>query len=130
MQAVELLLEKAKYRALRGQLLSPMELEVLGDIREFLQSFHIVQEGLSAEKTPTLSVSIPLYEKLIVVLKLQREEYPKIAHGINASIRKLNKYIVIARGTRVYTLAMGKYHHQFLRFIKSLTNTCSHSSAV
>lgn len=85
-----------------------MELEVLSDIRSFLHAFQLVQQSVSAEKTPTLSIAIPLYEKLLVLLKLKRRKHKKIAHGVNASIRKVNKYLKKARRTRIYSLAMGK----------------------
>ncbi|KAJ7704561.1 hypothetical protein B0H17DRAFT_1126873 [Mycena rosella] len=42
------------------------------DIRRFLQVPHIVQEIVSAEKTPTLSLVLPMYEKLILYLGMSR----------------------------------------------------------
>lgn len=81
---------------------------MLADIREFLHTFHIAQETLSAEKTPTLPLAVPAYETLIAVLQLLRIKLRNVAHGITASICKLRKYTAKARKTKIYSLAMGK----------------------
>ena len=65
---------------------------------------HKVQELLSAEKTPTVPMVIPAYDRLHTLLKLATKSYPKIAHGIWASIESLEEYTM---KTRVYALAMG-----------------------
>jgi hypothetical protein len=78
------------------------------DIRQFLHIFHIVQELVSAEKTPTLSIVLPVYKKLIVMLKMLRSTLPKLGHGIDAAIAKLEEYLNISRGNKVYGLAMGE----------------------
>lgn len=85
-----------------------MTLQVLTDIRRFLQVLHLVQEIVSAEKTPTLSYVLPLYEQLLVMLKDLAKELPKLSLGINATIRKLEEYFNMSRRTRLYGLAMGK----------------------
>lgn len=99
-------MDKAKHARLRSHKLNAAQLRVLSDIRDFLHSFHLVQEVLSAEKTPTLPMAIPAFENLVELLRLLRETLPKIAHGITASIRKLTKYMLKARKTRIYSLAM------------------------
>jgi hypothetical protein len=57
---------------------------------------HIVQEIVSAEKTPTLSVVLPIYEKLIIMLKNLWAQLPEIAHTITASVEKLEEYLAHA----------------------------------
>ncbi|KAH9844360.1 uncharacterized protein C8Q71DRAFT_697693 [Rhodofomes roseus] len=112
-QAVHKFLQRPRQDAIKHYALSREALEVLQDVREFLQAPHMVQEVLSAQKTPTLSMALPGYEKLIVLLRLLRKKLPRIAHGIDASIRKLEEYLGRSRETKIYVIAMGM--------------TCSHS---
>ena len=88
-------------------LLSSAEHAALMDIRSFLYAPHVVQELLSAEKTPTLSLVLPTYEQLIVLLKHMAERLCKISHAICATINKLEEYFNKSRRNRVYSLAMG-----------------------
>lgn len=67
----------------------------------------MVQELLSAQRTPMLSVILPLYEKLIHELTAAKKDLPKISHAIGASVAKLKEYLSYARKNRVYVLAMG-----------------------
>jgi hypothetical protein len=66
-----------------------------------------VQEIVSAERTPTLSVVLPIYEKLIVMLGDLKTLKPEISHAISASIDKLEEYMAISRRTKIYALAIG-----------------------
>jgi tRNA(Ser,Leu) C12 N-acetylase TAN1 len=84
-----------------------MTLRVLGDIRRFLEVFHVVQEIVSAQKTPTLSMDLPLYENLIVMLRNLDTDLDEISHAIEASIRKLEHYLSLSQRTKIYSLAMG-----------------------
>jgi len=88
--------------------LSEKQLEVLADIRVWLSYFHTVQEIVSAEKTPTLSIVLPLYEQLIKLLDDLKLDLPKLEHAIAASIMKLKEYVVKSRKAKIYVLAMGK----------------------
>lgn len=76
--------------------------------------FHSIQELASAEKTPTLSIILPLYEGLIEMLGLMKTTLPNLSHIIDVSLRKLREYVDKARGTRIYALAMGEAY-EFLR---------------
>ncbi|KAJ3870504.1 hypothetical protein F5051DRAFT_341841, partial [Lentinula edodes] len=89
-------------------LFSAVDIQVLNDIREYLYLFHSIQELASAEKTPTLSIVLPLYEGLIEMLGLMKSTLLNLAHIIKVSLRKLHEYVDEARGTRIYALAMGK----------------------
>ncbi|KAF5329696.1 hypothetical protein D9619_009224 [Psilocybe cf. subviscida] len=82
------------------------QFRVASDIRVFLQVFHSVQELVSAEKTPTLSIVLPLYELLLRMLKDLSRVRIKLAHAINASITKLEEYLAISRTAKMYSLAM------------------------
>ncbi|KAI0916313.1 hypothetical protein AcV5_003286 [Taiwanofungus camphoratus] len=105
-QAVDIFLLQPKQEAIAWHTLSRKTLEVLNDIREFLEAPHAVQELLSAEQTPTLSLTLPCYEKLIVLLKLLRCKLMKIVHAITASIEKLEEYLTKSRKTRIYAIAI------------------------
>ncbi|KAI5828857.1 hypothetical protein K523DRAFT_243539, partial [Schizophyllum commune Tattone D] len=61
-----------------------------------------------AQKTPTLSVVLPLYAELIETLEAYKQQpgLKRIAHVYQASIDKLNEYLDKARTNRVYALAM------------------------
>ncbi|KAJ7306235.1 hypothetical protein DFH08DRAFT_918611 [Mycena albidolilacea] len=78
-----------------------------------LRIFHLVQEIVSAEKTPTLSVVLPLYEKLIVMLNDLTKELGEISHAIKASVEKLEEYLAVSRCTKIYSLAMGEFRGDF-----------------
>ncbi|KZT63066.1 hypothetical protein DAEQUDRAFT_742139 [Daedalea quercina L-15889] len=75
-------------------------------LRQFLQAPHLVQEVLSVQKTPTLSMALPGYEKLLTVLGLLKKKLWQIAHGIDACIKKLEEYLGKAHQTDMYILAM------------------------
>ncbi|KAJ3752490.1 hypothetical protein EV360DRAFT_55111, partial [Lentinula raphanica] len=89
------------------ELFTSVELQVLNDIRDFLYTFHSIQELASAEKTPTLSIVLPLYEGLIEILGLLKFSLPNLSHVIEISLEKLHEYIGKARLTHIYGLAMG-----------------------
>jgi hypothetical protein len=69
---------------------------------------HVVQEIVSTEKTPTLSLVIPMYEKLVVMLNDLKRELPELSHAISASVIKLDEYLAKSRRTKLYALAIGK----------------------
>ncbi|KAJ7433861.1 ribonuclease H-like domain-containing protein [Mycena latifolia] len=107
-QAVDKFLGDPKQDEIAGYALDAVSLQVLQDIRRFLQVPHIVQEIVSAEKTPTLSIVLPMYEKLIVMLRDLAKDLDVISHAINATIKKLEEYLGKSRRTKMYSLAMGK----------------------
>ena len=93
---------------LSGYSFTPAQIQVASDIRDLLQFFYATQQLVSAEKTPTLSIVLPVYEDLVTTLKTLATVKPKISHAINAGIDKLNQYLAISRSTRIYALAMGE----------------------
>jgi hypothetical protein len=80
----------------------------------FLNVFHSAQQIVSAEKTPTLSIVIPIYEKLITMLSNLKRHLPNLKHAISASIDKLEEYMGKARSTKMYVLAMCMSFYHFL----------------
>ncbi|THH15527.1 hypothetical protein EUX98_g9453 [Antrodiella citrinella] len=76
--------------------------------KEFLYVLHTMQEWLAADKTPTLSRVLPMYEMLILVLRNMTGSryFPKLTHAISATIKKLQTYLDKTRQTRSYVLAM------------------------
>ncbi|KAJ7764184.1 hypothetical protein DFH07DRAFT_738399, partial [Mycena maculata] len=106
--AVDKFLDDPKQDEIAWHRLSKDTLRALHDIRRFLQVPHLVQEIVSGEKTPTLSFALPLYEKLIVMLKDLRKDLDELSIGINGTIRKLEEYLNMSRRTKIYSLAMGK----------------------
>ncbi|KAH9930790.1 hypothetical protein B0H21DRAFT_677483, partial [Amylocystis lapponica] len=106
--AIARFLNDLKHDDLHCHALNQKQMQVLDEIHQFLQLPHVVQELLSAEMTPTLSQALPAYEKLLRGLKgmLAPGKLGKLAHGISASIDKLQEYMLHARPTRMYSLAM------------------------
>ncbi|KAJ6463695.1 hypothetical protein C8R47DRAFT_992515, partial [Mycena vitilis] len=112
-QAVDKFLNAPGQEEIAHHSFDPVSLRVLQDVRRFLEIFHVVQEIVSAEKTPTLSIVLPLYEKLIIMLNNLAKELDVISHAIHASVRKLEEYLAKSRGTKMYALAMGAYCFYF-----------------
>ncbi|KAF8993043.1 ribonuclease H-like domain-containing protein, partial [Cyathus striatus] len=82
------------------------DLGVLQDIDQVLEVPHKVQELLSAEKTPTLSFALPLYEVLLEKWRILQNTIPELSHYIGVGISKIEEYISLARSTRIYVHAM------------------------
>ncbi|KAL1740820.1 hypothetical protein HDZ31DRAFT_46705 [Schizophyllum fasciatum] len=93
---------------------------VLLDVRKFLQFLNSVQEIVSGQQTPTLSIVLPLYEKLISGLRFLmtpggEESIPQLSHAIQATIGKLEEYFEKSRYTKLYALAMGTSASECIR---------------
>src|ERR1700682_6256318 len=102
------MLERPEHSDIADLVLNDMDLQVLSDIRKFLNVFHTAQQIVSAEKTPTLSIVIPIYEQLISMLTDLKKHISNLTHAINAAIDKLKEYMEKARSTKMYVLAMCK----------------------
>jgi len=108
LQAIDDFIHQPKHRELLKHELDNVQQKALCDVREWLRILHSVQELVSAEKTPTLSVVLPLYERLIGMLKKIARIYPKIAHAILFSAEKLDEYMGYSRQSRVYAIVMSE----------------------
>lgn len=56
------MLERPEHSDIADLVLDDMDLQVLSDVRKFLNVFHAAQQIVSAEKTPTLSIVIPIWQ--------------------------------------------------------------------
>ncbi|KAF5351590.1 hypothetical protein D9758_007266 [Tetrapyrgos nigripes] len=83
-----------------------LELQLLSDIRMVLQAFHVSQQLVSMQKTPTLSAALPAYEGMLSNLKTLNTMFPYLSHMISASILKIQEYVDKARSTHMYAFAM------------------------
>lgn len=89
-------------------ILQNKEIAALRDIQQILEIPHTAQEALSAEKTPTLSLTLPLYEDMIQSLRLVQKTIPEMAYAVEAGIAKLDEYVLRARKSRVHALSMSR----------------------
>jgi hypothetical protein len=93
---------------LKDCLLNEREISVLEDIHQVLHVAHLVQELLSGERTPTLSIALPTYELLISKWKHLQQTIPELDPFIGQGIRKIEDYMVETRKSRIYAHAMGE----------------------
>lgn len=108
-QAIDVLLNKVKYKDIHQHLLDDMELCILQNIANFLKVPHAVQTMLCAEKTPPLSAVLPTYEDLLVMLNAYKAICQQLKHAIMACISKIEDYVKKSQKTCIYALAMGMY---------------------
>ncbi|KAF8672559.1 Encoded by, partial [Rhizoctonia solani] len=87
-------------------IVSCKQLEVLKDVCSVLLILHNAQELLSAERTPTVALALPVYETLLQTLKEIRSTFPELSYAITRGIEKLESYINKTHNTPVYALAM------------------------
>lgn len=120
LQAIDVLLNKVKYKDIHKNLLDEVELRVLRDIAEFLKIPHAVQTLLCAEKTPTLTSVLPAYEDLLEMLRAYKIICPQLNHTISTCITKIEEYVNKSRKTRIYALAMSMWEF-FQQTLHSLT---------
>ncbi|QRV72007.1 Zinc finger, BED-type predicted [Ceratobasidium sp. AG-Ba] len=64
------------------------------------------QELLSAERTPTLALALPVYETLISTLADLRPKFPELGHSVTCAINKLEYYASKAHHVPAYALSM------------------------
>jgi hypothetical protein len=74
-QAILCFLDKPKYASLTSHQFTADEYQVLHDILMVLDKSLCMQELLSAEKTPTLSVALPTFEMLVNAWTNLQAEY-------------------------------------------------------
>ncbi|KAF5353140.1 hypothetical protein D9758_008770 [Tetrapyrgos nigripes] len=110
-------------------LLKNSEITVLNDIRLYLKTFHVIQEIVSSEKTPTLADVLPLYERLILNLKTLKIVLPKLSHMIDSSLGKIYEYVDKARSMHMYAFALFINPTSKLTWIEEQWNTEDISNA-
>jgi hypothetical protein len=74
---------------------------------------------MSTERTPVLSVAIPVYEWILTTLHetVNIEKYPHLNHAIITCIDKIQKYVDTARKSRIYSMSMCTYIYWFIPYI-------------
>ncbi|KAG8686657.1 hypothetical protein FRC08_012381 [Ceratobasidium sp. 394] len=87
-------------------LISRKQLEVLRDICSILSILHNAQELLSAERTPTVALALPVYETLVQTLSQLRDTFPELGYAMTHGLEKLQSYINKTHNIPVYALAM------------------------
>ncbi|KAH8104076.1 hypothetical protein BXZ70DRAFT_681750 [Cristinia sonorae] len=102
-----------------GLLLSNFELDVLQDIHQVLEIFHAAQELLSSERTPTLSMVIPVFEVLLQKLEDAKKNFSYLSIYIQTAIDKIREYMDKSRRTKIYALAMVLNPAMKFSFVKS-----------
>jgi hypothetical protein len=85
---------------------SQPEMAVLGALQNIFEVPHRAQELLSAEKTPTLSYSLPAYERVVEGWRNLSKATPVLAPFIQPGIDKIESYMSFTRKTRLYSHAM------------------------
>ena len=91
-----------------NRLFTSKQYEVLGHIHQILEIPHWAQELLAAEKTPTLSMALPVYEKLVELWKSLALAIPEMSHYIHLGIAKITEYVSKGRRSKIYALAMSE----------------------
>ncbi|KAF8149540.1 hypothetical protein B0H34DRAFT_667783 [Crassisporium funariophilum] len=107
--AIMVLLDKTKYSTLGWLQFTAEEYQVLNDIVTVLEQPHFVQELLSAEKTPTLSLALPAFELLLINWTVIQSTIPELAHYIGVGMHKIREYVEKGRKSQIYALAMSMY---------------------
>jgi hypothetical protein len=116
LKPIQAFLSHPQQSDLYTHLLDGMEYQVLHDICAVLSVSHAAQEVLSAEKTPTLSMTLPAYEMLIRNWLHLQAEIPILSHYIGVGIAKLQEYATLGRKSRIYALAMSKSCQLYFHF--------------
>ncbi|KAF9030014.1 hypothetical protein BDZ89DRAFT_922328, partial [Hymenopellis radicata] len=106
--AVDKFITSSDSAEMKSLLLDRLQIPILREIQLFLFAFHSVQELGSAEKTPTLSIVLPLFEKLLLNLRKLPDRVPNLVCDIKGSLRRLQEYNDLIRHNPVYRLAMCK----------------------
>jgi hypothetical protein len=75
------------------------------------------QQLLSAERTPTLALALPLYELIIKIWRECLEKFPEQGYAISLAISKLEEYVVKSRTSSVHAFAMFVNPHLKLSWI-------------
>jgi hypothetical protein len=80
--------------------------DVLHNILTVLNLTHQTQELLSSDRTPTLSLAIPLYRALIDEWRQLQSTLPALSYAIGAGIKKLELYLAKTRSSPAHIVAM------------------------
>lgn len=101
--------KQPKFVEIATHLLTEQQLECLYDILEILEVLHIAQQLVSSEKTPTVSIALPTYERLTETWRLEKILKPKLLPFLNTGLDRMMEYVHLLRSNKIYALAMSKY---------------------
>ncbi|EMD38454.1 hypothetical protein CERSUDRAFT_48572 [Gelatoporia subvermispora B] len=101
-----LLLEAPENTGLANLTLNTIEQQLLMEIYYILRVAHSCQQVLSTQRTPTLSMALPSYELVMLGWTALKTKYPLLASYIDVGLQRIEKYIALARKSRIYALAM------------------------
>jgi hypothetical protein len=107
-------------------LFTSKQYKVLGHIHQILEIPHRCQELLTAEKTPTLSMALPTYEKLVELWKSLALAIPEMSHYIGLAVVKIMEYVSKGRRSKIYALAMSGLNCYKLMRLVHLTQLLIH----
>jgi hypothetical protein len=105
--------EHPSWTELGPALLQPDVHNALIDILSVIEIPNDAQQLVSAEKTPTLSITIPTYETLIGTWELQAKSIALcfLRPFIRQGVEDMQHYMGAARSNKVYALAMSEFLH-------------------
>ncbi|KAK0433854.1 ribonuclease H-like domain-containing protein [Armillaria borealis] len=104
-EGIELFLDKRDFTDLRKHKLSKDEWKALEIIHQILAVPHAFQQKLSADKTPTLSLAIPSFRRMIQLWQGLKITFPDAAPALDEGLEKLATYRERLDIVPAYTLA-------------------------
>ncbi|KDQ05698.1 hypothetical protein BOTBODRAFT_91800, partial [Botryobasidium botryosum FD-172 SS1] len=102
-ECITIFLAQPDQRDLWKHQLTDAEWVRLGDI---MCALKVVQQVMSSETTPTLSMAIPAMESLVVKWEELAVQKPQLRTMISAGQGKINQYLGRMQGSKVYAIAM------------------------
>lgn len=92
---------------LQSLVLTQVQATVVEHVREIVEIPHLAQDLLSSDQTPTLTFSLPIYDKIVSQWEIKQKEYPLLSAPIQAGISKIKEYIAKTQESRIYAFAIG-----------------------
>ncbi|KZV61240.1 hypothetical protein PENSPDRAFT_540248, partial [Peniophora sp. CONT] len=86
--------------------LTPMEWQVLADIKEILEPAHVLTHALTSSTIPTLCRTLPIYELLLIIWEDQLDKLPHFHHIVQEGIDTLMKYYSRTNDTSAHAFSI------------------------
>ncbi|EUC59354.1 hAT family dimerization protein, partial [Rhizoctonia solani AG-3 Rhs1AP] len=99
--------------------LTHRQFSILQDVSTVLAVPCRAQQLLSAERTPTLALALPLYENLINIWKTCLVKFPEQRHAICLGIAKIEEYVAKSRESPAHAFAMFVNPHIKMNWINA-----------
>ncbi|KAK0184545.1 hypothetical protein F5146DRAFT_938653, partial [Armillaria mellea] len=107
-EGIEKFLENEDFAELRKHQLSDDEWKALDIIHQILAVPHAFQQKLSVDKTPTLSLAIPSFRRMIQLWEDLEIKFPNTSPAVQDGINKLKTYQDRTEVVPAYTLATSR----------------------